>query len=100
MQNLGGKQGINVPMANSYAKKQLSVKYFVFGFIHSVILQQQHLMAVLKINPVAISDFRLDQKLEHLNPRPIFMLSLHNKQREVVSNGWSFLDIFLVNKNF
>ena len=25
-------------------------------------------MAVLKINPVAISDFRLDQKLEHLNP--------------------------------
>ena len=68
MQNLGGKQGINVPMANTYAKKQLSVKYFVFGFIHSVILKQQHLMAVLKINPVAISDFRLDQKLEHLNP--------------------------------
>ena len=68
MQNLGGKQGINVPMANTYAKKQLSVKYFAFGFMHSVILQQQHLMAVLKINPVAISDFRLDQKLEHLNP--------------------------------
>ena len=25
-------------------------------------------MAVLKINSVALSDFRLDQKLEHLNP--------------------------------
>ena len=43
MQNLGGKQSINVPMANAYTKKQLSVKYFLFGFIHSVILQQQHL---------------------------------------------------------
>ena len=42
MQNLGGKQGINVPMANTYAKKQLSAKYFIFGFIQSVILQQQH----------------------------------------------------------
>lgn len=42
MQNLGGKQGINVPMVNTYAKKQLSVKYFIFGFIQSVILQQQH----------------------------------------------------------
>lgn len=29
-------------------------------------------MAVLKINPVAISDFRLDQKLEHLNPATNF----------------------------
>ena len=29
-------------------------------------------MAVLKINPVAISDFRLDQKLEHPNPATNF----------------------------
>ena len=52
-------------------------------------------MAVFKINPVAISDFRLDQKLEHLNPGPISMLSLSNKQKEVVWNGWSFLDIII-----
>ena len=32
MQNLGSKQGINVPMANTYAKKQLSVKYFLFSY--------------------------------------------------------------------
>ena len=30
------------------------------------------MMAVLKINPVAISDFRLDQKLEHPNPATNF----------------------------
>ena len=30
------------------------------------------MMAVLKINPVAISDFRLDQKLKHLNPATNF----------------------------
>lgn len=29
-------------------------------------------MAVLKINSVAISDFRLDQTLEHLNPATNF----------------------------
>ena len=29
-------------------------------------------MAVFKINPVAISDFRLDHKLEHLNPATNF----------------------------
>ena len=30
------------------------------------------MMAVFKINPVAISDFRLDQKLENLNPATNF----------------------------
>ena len=29
-------------------------------------------MAVLKINPVAVSDFRLDHRLEHLNPATNF----------------------------
>lgn len=57
-------------------------------------------MAVLKINPVAISDFRLDQKLEHLNPATNFHAQFAQQTKGRCFKWLKFPRHILVNKIF